>query len=99
MGGSFQWIYQIVLTVMLGIIAYFLKDMKKGFEEKHIQNKCEITKVQEDLEDFKEKVSDKYVMKEDFVRSMTTVDKRFDIVDEKLDKIYYTMCNSKGSEK
>lgn len=97
--GSFQWIYQIILTVTLGIIAYFLRDMKKSFDDKISQNKNDITKVQEDLDDFKEKVSDKYVMKEDFVRSMTTVDKRFDIVDEKLDKIYYTMCNVKGSEK
>lgn len=97
MGGSFQWIYQIVLTVTLAIIAYFLKEMKKSFEDKHLQNTCEIAKVQEDLKEFKEKVADKYVMKEDFVRSITTVDKRFDILDEKLDKIYYTMCK-KGSE-
>ena len=97
MEGSVQWIYQLVLTVVLAIIAYFLKDIKKGFEDKYLQNKHEITKVQEDLEDFKEKVADKYVMKEDFVRSITTVDKRFDILDEKLDKIYYTMCK-KGSE-
>jgi hypothetical protein len=96
-GGSFQWIYQLVLTATLGVIAYFLRDMKKSFEDKHLQNKCEISKVQEDLEDFKEKVADKYVMKEDFVRSITSVDKRFDVLDEKLDKIYYTMCK-KGSE-
>lgn len=96
MGGSFQWIYQMVLTVTLGIIAYFLKDMKKSFEDKHLQNKCEITKMQEDLDDFKEKVADKYVMKEDFVRSITSVDKRFDILDEKLDKIYYTMCKKES---
>jgi hypothetical protein len=91
-----QWIIEFGIITLMGIITYFLRDMKLTFAQRDIENKEDIKCLKKEFEDFKEKIPEKYVMKEEFVRAMTTVDKRFDFVDEKLDKIYFTIV--KGCE-
>lgn len=101
------WVIQLATTTCIGVIAYFLKDMRKNTDEKikSTDEKIKETKedfinIRKDFDDFKDKVSEKYVMKEEFVRAITSVDKRFDTVNDKLDKIYITMVShSNGNER
>lgn len=42
---NFIWIYQVAITLVLGIIAYFLKDMKKTIDDKIGENKKDLHEV------------------------------------------------------
>lgn len=90
-----EWIKYLIQTAMilaLGIIAYFLKDMKKTTEEKILDNKERIEELENKFNDFKEAIPLHYVLKDDFIRAVSTIDK-------KLDKIYDVLAGfKKGSE-
>lgn len=76
-----NWILQAAIMITLGIIAYFLKDMKKQNEDRHSKSEEKIEKIEKDFNDFKEKMPYNYVLREDFIRAVSAID-------TKLDKIY-----------
>lgn len=87
---EYGWVVQTiyaVYAVALGLIAYLLRDLKKSFEDKVKKNSSDIESLQRDLSDLKSDLPFVYVMREDFVRAMATVE-------VKLDKIYD--CITKG---
>jgi undecaprenyl pyrophosphate synthase len=96
---NLSWLLQTAVVMCLGIIGYFLKDLKKSFEQKisNIELKIDasekrmsqendkmekrIEELQKNFNDYKDYVSEKYTLKDDFIRAVSTIDK-------KLDKIY-----------
>lgn len=93
------WIVQLIITIIIGVIAYFLKETKNSIDKdiqdnkKDIQeNKTEINTIRKEFNDFKENMPFHFVLRDDFIRSITNIDK-------KLDKIYDTIAlTKKGSE-
>jgi len=96
---NLSWLLQTAVVLCLGIIGYFLKDLKKSFEQKisNIELKIDasekrmsqendkmekrLEELQKNFNDYKDYVSEKYTLKDDFIRAVSTIDK-------KLDKIY-----------
>lgn len=83
-----SWIIQTVTMLGIGIIGYFIKDLKKSIEEKIANNELSIRENTEKIEDLKEEFNKyktempfHYVLRDDFIRAMSNVDK-------KLDRIY-----------
>ena len=98
MDTRYVWIFQLVITVVTGIIAYFLKETKKNSDEKLCENKSAIHDTKVNLEEFKKEFQDfkselpmVYVLRDDFIRAMATVEK-------KLDKIYDFLAANKKEE-
>lgn len=86
------WVIQLVITIVIGVITYFLKETKKANDKAIEENKGEINNIRKELTDFKENMPFHYVLRDDFIRAITSIDK-------KLDKIYDTVAlTRKGSE-
>jgi hypothetical protein len=100
MNNWLQWVIQTATVILLGIVGYFLKDMKKTHEEKIAENKEDIKALRKDFDTFKDEAPMRYVYRDDFIRTITGVDKQFENVDTKLDKIYDILANptKKGCE-
>lgn len=82
------WIIQTITMLGIGMIGYFMKDLKKSIEEKISNNELSIKENTEKIEGLKEEFHKyktempfHYVLRDDFIRAMSNVDK-------KLDKIY-----------
>lgn len=82
------WLIQTAIMLGIGIIGYFLKDTNKKIEERIKQNEKSIEQTNEKIEMLEEKFNElkidmptKYVVRDDFIRAMSSVD-------TKLDKIY-----------
>ena len=96
---EYNWIMQTATILLLGIIAFFLKDtlaeIKKNIAEnatrqENFENKTlgEINNLRCEFNNLKSDLPFVYVTREDFVRSLNSID-------SKLDKIYY---GSKGGK-
>lgn len=92
-------IYQGVLTLLLGVVAYFLRrtmsehdalkkevsDMKSGYATKDEMKElsAKIDKISDDVDTVKLN----YITKDDFFRSMAKTDSAQERINDKLDKL------------
>ncbi len=97
-----SWIVQTLTMVALGIIAYFIKDLKKSIQEDIAENKQKIEDTDCKLEAFKKEYNTfrveqakeisgqfkDYVSKSEFVRVTSNYER-------KLDKIYDAVMSMK----
>lgn len=77
------WVVQIITSIAIGAIAYFLKDIKKSITEDIAKNESRVTKLEEEVH----RMPGKYVLKEDYQINIKNIDNKFDTVDAKLDRI------------
>lgn len=68
------------LSAAVGIIGYFLKDIKTSQKEKDEKQDEEIKSVKKDLADFKAQLPLDYVLRDDFVREISTFNRKMDRV-------------------
>lgn len=85
------WIVQLVITCVVGIIAYFLKDIKKNTEDKISQISTKVDDTQKKMEqtkdalnDYKDEVSKEYVRKDDYLHTTGEIMKRLDKIQDLL---------------
>ncbi len=90
------WIIQTITMLGIGALTYFVKDLKKSIDKKIEQNSKsiegnvqKIETLEEKFYDYKEHVASRYVQKDEFIRAITSLDK-------KLDKIYDKVVEQKG---
>ncbi|MCQ4363155.1 hypothetical protein KQR54_18825 [Mycobacterium gordonae] len=76
-----EWIIQLALGIMIAAIAYFLKRYDSQQTKRSDDQQDQITALNRELQQFKLEAADRYVHKDDFIRAMSTTDR-------KLDKIY-----------
>lgn len=69
-----------LLSAAVGIIGYFLKDIKSSQKEKDTAQDKEIAAVKKDLSDFKAQLPLDYVLRDDFVREISTLNRKMDRV-------------------
>lgn len=68
----------LVLTVGVATIAFFLKDYRSGIKEKFGDQDKRIEKVAQDLSDFQLAMPHNYVLRDDWLRSMAGFDHKLD---------------------
>lgn len=66
------------LSAAVGIIGYFLKDIKSSQKEKDASQDKAIEAVKDDLSDFKALIPRQYVHRDDFIRVVTGLDAKID---------------------
>ncbi|PHS34912.1 MAG: hypothetical protein COA82_06695 [Alkaliphilus sp.] len=93
-----KWLFQAIIMIGLGIIAYFLKDFKRSIDNNLNRVHARIDDGEQELKEFKnefnmhkENLAKEYVHKDDFIRAMSSVD-------NKLDKIQETLMSIKRGE-
>lgn len=101
-----SWIIQSVIMIALGIIGYFIKDLKKSIQEEITENKRRIEETNERLEEFREEFKEykveqareissqfkDYVSKSEFIRVTANYER-------KLDKIYDLLMEIRSTGK
>lgn len=99
-----SWVIQTIIMLALGLIGYFIKDLKKSIQEEIMDNKRRIEETIESLEDLREEFKEykveqareisnqfkDYVSKGEFVRVTANYER-------KLDKIYDILMEIRGS--
>lgn len=76
-----DYLIELGFGLLIGAISYFLKDFKAKLDKADEILQKQIDSVKDDLHQFQLEVSDRFVLKDDFVRASA-------ITDRKLDKIY-----------
>lgn len=76
-----DWVIQTGIMISIGIITYFIKELRATIEEQIDENKSKLDFLEKEFNSFKTDMPFVYVMREDFIRSMENVE-------QKLDKIY-----------
>jgi hypothetical protein len=77
MGGiDLTAILQIILTLVITIIGFFIKDKFKKLEEADADSKCRITAIEKSFSDFKEKMPLMYTTREDQLRAQASLESR-----------------------
>ncbi|MBU5312234.1 hypothetical protein KQI38_09360 [Tissierella carlieri] len=93
-----NWILQMITTLAIGAIAFFIKgamaDIKDGIKKNDLKIKETEVKLSKDIEDIKDELHDLksdlpfiYVLREDFIRSLNNVDTKMGNIDNKIDKL------------
>lgn len=99
-----NWVIQSVIMLALGIIGYFIKDLKKSIQEEITENKRRIDETNVRLEEFREEFKEykveqareisgqfkDYVSKSEFVRVTANYER-------KIDKIYDILMEIKST--
>ena len=97
-----SWVIQTIIMLALGLIGYFIKDLKKGIQEEISDNKRRIEETNVRLDEFREEFKEykvdqareisnqfrDYVSKSEFVRVTSNYE-------HKLDKIYDILMEMK----
>ena len=80
-----EWLPASIFSVVVGIIAFFLKKTYANFETKMSEMRKDsdekMSCLREDFQQESKAIRDmpyKYTLKEDFIRSMSAVDKKLD---------------------
>lgn len=76
-----------LLSAAVGIIGYFLKDIKASQKEKDQQQDRLLDDIKDDLNDFKSSLPRQYVLRDDFIRAVAGLDAKMDNVTREIGEI------------
>lgn len=84
-------LYPLVIVLLLsvasslaGAVIWFLVDMRNSIRERFVQIEQRINHVEGDLQQFKGSIPQVYVMRDDFIRALASLDRKIDKVIEHL---------------
>lgn len=77
----------LLVAVLVGIVAYFLKDIRSSLKDEQAKQDAAIKVVAGDLAELKEKLPHKYVLRDDFTRAIAALDHKFDVVMKEISEI------------
>ncbi len=80
-------VFGTFLTAGLAVIGWLLVDMKAGIKERLKENADAIKETQKDLASFKAGLPYTYVLRDDFLRAISSLDKKIDNVAGDISKI------------
>lgn len=79
------WAIQTIIGLMIGVIGYFIKDLRKTMQNEiersqaeSKSNKDKIEKLEKEFNDYKESVPYKFVLHEEFNRVVGNFDRKLD---------------------
>lgn len=76
-----------VVVTLLGVIGYFLRDIRSDIKENLKAQDKKIEKIAADLADFKAQLPMKYVIRDDFLRAIANQDYKLDMLGKELGKV------------
>ncbi|MED1851848.1 hypothetical protein P4V33_09300 [Brevibacillus borstelensis] len=74
--------WNLIITVMIGIVAYFLRRLDRQIMDNDRDRKREIDELRNDFDEMKEKMPFTYVLREDYIRSMAAFGNKLDKIHE-----------------
>lgn len=86
----------MIVSFLTGLVAYFLKDIRSSLREKQDRQDKQVERVRDELHSFKEKLPSNYVMREDFLRSITALDMKVDTIHRDLGELVKTVSKMLG---
>lgn len=69
-----------LLGAAMGIIAYFLRDIRQSVKEKQQEQEQKLESLRKDMTNLKESLPHKYVLRDDFVRAIAGLDHKIDTI-------------------
>lgn len=75
------------LCAALGIIGYFLRDIRQSMRERLGQQDEKIEAVEDSLNALKEKLPQKYVLRDDFIRAIAGLENKIDTIGKEISDI------------
>lgn len=88
-----------ILSAALGIIGYFLKDIRSTIKEKNKEQDLRIDKVEKEISDFKAALPRHYVLRDDFLRSVSNLDNKVDNISKEIGEINKNLNKLIGGDK
>lgn len=85
-----------ILSFLIGLVGYFLKDIRQQLKEKQDRQDREISEIRSDLAAFKETLPRQYVMREDFLRSITALDMKIDNLSKDVSELVKSVSKMLG---
>jgi cell division protein FtsL len=76
-----------ILSTTLGIIGYFLKDIRGSIKEKNFEQDKEIENLKEEVSDLRASLPREYVLRDDFIRAIASIDHKIDQVTKSLTEL------------
>lgn len=76
-----------LLCGALGIIGYFLRDIREAVKEKQQEQDALIKEVEKEMASLKETLPQKYVLRDDFVRAVAAMDNKVDNIFREVSEI------------
>lgn len=76
-----------LLCTALGIIGYFLKDIRQQIKDQQKEQDSKIEKVQEEVTTLRESLPQKYVLRDDFIRAIAGLDNKVDNICREVSEI------------
>lgn len=76
-----------VVVTLLGVIGYFLRDIRSDIKDNLKAQDKKIEKIAVDLADFKAQLPMKYVLRDDFLRAIANQDYKLDMLGKELGKV------------
>ncbi|SHJ59960.1 hypothetical protein [Desulfofundulus thermosubterraneus] len=76
-----------LLCVAMGIIAYFLRDIRQSVKEKQQEQDQKIDGIQKDLNVIRETLPQRYVLRDDFIRAIAGLDNKVDNIGKEVSEI------------
>jgi flagellar basal body-associated protein FliL len=67
-----------LLLTTLGLVGWFLREMRESFRTEQKTQQQDIDKVRDDLAEFKASLPHQYVLRDDYVRTMINFDRKLD---------------------
>lgn len=83
----------------LGIIGYFLHDIRQAVKEKHKEQDDKIKDVERQMATLKETLPQKYVLRDDFVRAIAGMDNKVDNIFKEVSDISKSLNRLIGGAK
>jgi uncharacterized protein YoxC len=88
-----------LLSAAVGIIGYFLKDLKANQREKDITQDRVIEGVKDSLAEFKAVLPRQYVLRDDFIRAIAGLDSKIETVFQEVCEINKNLSRITGGSK
>ena len=80
---DFSWVPEAIIMTGIAVLGFFIKTTMSDFKNEIKDTKGNVEDLKEDLNNLKADLPLLYVTREDFIRTLNSIDK-------KLDKIYFS---------
>ena len=96
-------VFQIILVALSsalgflqGLIIYILRDTRREFRDLHSSQEIRVAKIEENIGNLRAEIPIRYVLRDDFIRTMGAFDYKLERIDRKMGKLECVRRASKG---
>ena len=84
---TMEWVFQLALTTIVGALAWFVKSAIAEMRDGNKQTAQRVSAMEKELANMKADFPMVYVLREDFIRSMNSVEASMKRTEDKLDTL------------